>query len=128
MRKQMTYGMYCVDKEYIAQMRERATWIIDPKLTNLYVGPVLTVDETWGFYAPVTSKPDGGDESFIGEGGVIAGFVHVCHMIPCWSEVLRCDTESSPESEFCMNEDNRRFIEAAAQLIYDMDKERRDNE
>lgn len=120
----MQYGMYRVNKRYIAKLRKRVPWIADPKLTDLYVGPVLTVDETWSFYAPVTPKTE--DRIFVSEDGAISGFVHVKRMIPCWSEVLKPDTESMPESEFCMDEDNRKIIEAASRLLYEQDKERRE--
>ena len=119
----MEYGMYRVDRKYIKKLKKRVPWIIDPKLTVLYVGPVLTVDETWSYYAPVTAKLE--DRIFVSEDGAISGFVHIKKMIPCRSEVLKGDTASSPESEFCMDEDNRRIFEAAAQLLYEQDKERR---
>lgn len=122
----MQYGLYRIDKKYIAKLRKRVKWVADPKLTTLYVGPVLTVDETWGYYAPVTSKPDG-DRIFVSEDGAISGFVHVKEMIPCRSEVMTHVGGTSPESEFCMDEDNRRIIEAAAQLLYEADKERRES-
>lgn len=128
MHKPMKYGMYRIDKKFIEHMKNRIEWIIDPALTDLYVGPVLTVDEKWSFYAPVTSKPDGSDKFFIGKDKSIAGFVHVRKMIPCRRELLRRDRKSSPESRFCMSEDNRRIIKAAAQLLYEAEKERGEEE
>lgn len=120
----MPYGMYRVKKDYIAYMKERQPKIIAPEITDLYVGPVLTVDEEWGFYAPVTPKPDESDKMFIAEGAVIAGFVHVREMIPCREEILTRDTESTPEREFCMKEENRRMIELLASALYEADKNR----
>ena len=120
----MQYGMNRVNKRYIAKLKKRVPWVIDPKLTDLYVGPVLTVDETWSYYAPVTAKRE--DRIFVSEDGAISGFVHIKKMIPCRREVLKPDTESTPESEFCMDEDNRRIFEAAARLLYEQDKERRE--
>lgn len=127
-KQPMPYGMYRVDKDYIDYMRERQPKIIASEITDLYVGPVLTVDEEWGFYAPVTPKLDESDKMFIAEGAVIAGFVHVREMIPCWERILTRDTKSTPESEFCMKEENRRIIEATAQLLYEADKERREEQ
>ena len=118
----MEYGMYRVDRKYIKKLKKRVPWIIDPKLTDLYVGPVLTVDETWSFYAPVTAKLE--DRIFVSEDGALSGFVHVKRMIPCWSKVLKSDAESTPEREFCMEADNRRIIEAAAALLYEQDQNR----
>lgn len=125
-KQPMPYGMYRVDKAYIDHMKERQPKLIASEVTDLYVGPVVTVDEEWGFYAPVTPKPDDSDKMFIAEGAVVAGFVHVREMIPCCQKILTRDTENSPEREFCMDEDNRRIIEATAQLLYETDKERRE--
>lgn len=123
-KQPMPYGMYRVDKEYIGHMKEQQPKIIDPEITDLYVGPVVTVNEEWGFYAPVTPKPEGGDKIFIADGAVIAGFVHVREMIPCCQKILTRDTESSPESEFCLKEENRRITELIAAVLYEADKER----
>lgn len=123
-KQPMPYGMYRVDREYIAYLKERQPKIIDPEITDLYVGPVVTVDEEWDFYAPVTPKPDAGDKMFIAEGVVVAGFVHVREMIPCCQKILTRDTESSSESGFCMKEENRRLIELIAEVLYEADKER----
>ena len=120
----MEYGMYRVNRKYIVKIRKRVPWVIDPKRTDLYVGPVLTLDETWGYYAPVTAMTE--DRIYVSEDGAISGFVHVKEMLPCRSEVLKPVMESTPESEFCMEADNRRIIEAAAQLLYEVDKERRE--
>ena len=122
----MQYGMYRIDKKYIAKLRRRVKWIMDPKLTEIYVGPVLTVDETWSFFAPVTAKTE--DRIFVSEDGAISGFVYVKKMIlaPCRRMFLKREKKSSPESEFCMDEDNRKIIEAAARLLYEQDKERRE--
>ena len=117
----MQYGMYRVNKWYIRYLKKHKPWVPDPKLTNLYVGPVLTVDGKWGFYAPVTQKLN--DRIFVSEDGAISGFVHVKKMIPCTDKVLKPDTKRTPESEFCLDEDNRKIIEAAAQLIYEVNKE-----
>lgn len=123
-KQPMPYGMYRVDKNYINHMKERQPKLIASEVTDLYVGPVVTVDEEWGFYAPVTSKPDDSDKMFIAEGAVVAGFVHVREMIPCWQKILTRVTENTPESEFCMKEENRRMIELIAAVLYEADKER----
>ena len=123
-KQPMPYGMYRVDKEYIDHMKSRQPKIIDPKITDLYVGPVITVDAEWSFYAPVTPKPDNSDKMFIAEGAVVAGFVHVREMIPCCQKILTRDTENSPERVFCMKEENRRMIELMATVLYEADKER----
>lgn len=123
-KQPMPYGMYCVDKNYIDHMKERQPKFIASEITDLYVGPVLTVDEEWGFYAPVTPKPDDSDRMFIAEGAVVAGFVHVREMIPCCQKILTRVTESTPESEFCMKEENRRMIELMAAVLFEADKER----
>lgn len=84
----------------------------------------MTVDEEWGFYAPVTPKLDDSDKMFVAEGAVVAGFVHVREMIPCIQKILTRDTENSPESDFCMKEENRRLIELIAEALYEADKKR----
>lgn len=125
-KQPMPYGMYRVDKKYIDHMKARQPKFIASEITDLYVGPVLTVDEEWGFYAPVIPKPGGGDMMFIADGAVIAGFVHVREMIPCWQKILTRVTESTPESEFCMKEENRRMIGLMAAVLFEADKERND--
>lgn len=127
-KQPMPYGMYRVDKDYIDYMKERQPKFIASEITELYVGPVLTIDEEWGFYAPVTPKPDESDKMFIAEGAVVAGFVHVREMMPCCERILTRDTESTPESEFCMKEENRRMIELMAEVLYEADKERGEKE
>ena len=122
----MQYGMYRVNKWYIRYLKKNKPWVSDEKLTNLYVGPVLTVNEKWGFYAPVTQKTE--DRIFVSEDGAISGFVYVKKMIlaPCWRMFLKREKKNSPESEFCLNEDNRKIIESAARLIYEANNERRE--
>ena len=121
----MEYGMYRVNKLYIRYLIKSKPWIVDPQTTDLYVGPVQTVNGNWGFFAPVTPKPED-ERIFVSEDGAISGFVHVKKMIlvPCRRMFLKREKKSSPESEFCLNEDNRRIIKAAAQLLYEADMER----
>ena len=119
----MEYGMYRVNKLYIKHLAKRNPWVIDPDVSRLYVGPVLEIDEKYGFFVPVTTKPEG-DKFFVGEDGAIMGFVHVKKMIPCISTLIKSVVIRTPESEFCLNEDNRKIIEAAARLIYEEHKER----
>ena len=118
----MKYGMYRVNKLYIKHLAKRNPWVIDPDVSRLYVGPVLEIDEKWGFFAPVTSKPEG-DKFFVGEDGAIMGFVHVNKIIPCISNLTKSVDIRTPESEFCLDEDNRKIIEAAARLIYERHKD-----
>ena len=119
----MEYGMYRVNKLYIKYLKKRNPWVIDPDVSRLYVGPVLEIDEKYGFFVPVTPKPEG-DTFFVGEDGAIMGFVHVNKMIPCISNLIKSVVIRTPESEFCLNEDNRKIIEAAARLIYEEHKKR----
>lgn len=123
----MEYGMYRVNKLYIKHLAKRNPWVIDPDVTRLYLGPVLEIDEKWGFFVPVTPKPEE-DKFFVDEDGAIMGFVHVNKMIPCVSNLTKSVVMSTPESEFCLNEDNRKIIESAAQLIYEEHKKRRKKE
>ena len=119
----MEYGMYRVNKLYIKHLAKRNPWVIDPDVTRLYVGPVLKTDEKYGFFVPVTQKPEG-DKFFVGEDGAIMGFVHVNKMIPCISNLIKSVVIRTPESEFCLNEDNRKIIESASRLIYEEHKKR----
>ena len=123
----MQYGMYRVNKCYIRYLMKNMPVrreLIDPKITNLYAGPLRTVNGNWGFFAPVTAKP-ADDRIFVSEDGAVSGFVHVRKMIlvPCQRLFLKREKKRSPESEFCMEEDNRRIIEAAAQLLFEANNE-----
>ena len=124
----MEYGMYRVNKLYIKYLAKQEPRVIDPKVTSLYVGPVLTIDEKWGYFVPVTPKPEGSDRLFVAEDGAIMGFVHIKKMIPCISKLIKPVTQSTPESEFCMDEDNRKIIESSARLFYEQHKERREKQ
>lgn len=125
------YGMYYVDKEYINALinelreRKKEPRIIDPEVTNLYCGPVLRVDDVWGFYAPVLSMPDNADgEPFLSKDMAVSGFVYVVKMIPCCAKLLTACTEDTPESEFCMKSENRKFIEWLAEEAYEASEEK----
>ena len=124
----MQYGMYRVNKWYIRYLKKSKPWVLDEKLTNLYAGPLQTVNGNWGFFAPVTPKND--DRIFVSEDGAISGFVHIKKMIlaPCRRMFLKREKKNSPESDFCLDEDNRRIIEAAARLVLEANKERRKKE
>lgn len=119
------YGMYYVDKEYINSLREKEPRIIDPEVTNLYCGPVLSVDDVWGFYAPVLSMPDYVDgELFLSKDMAVSGFVYVLKMIPCCAKFLTACTENTPESEFCLNAENMELMEWMAEEAYKASEEK----
>ena len=117
----MQYGMYRVNKLYIRYLIKNELvqpGHIDSAVTNLYVGPLRMVNGNWGYFAPVTPKPDD-DRIFVSEDGAFSGFVHVKKMIavPCRRFFVKREKKRSPESDFCMEEDNRKIIESAARLI-----------
>lgn len=116
------YGMYRVDGKYIAYMREHQPKIISAEVTDIYCGPVVLVDDVWGFYAPVTARPDNSSEIFLSEDYAVSGFVHVCKMIPCCYKVLEPVLDETPESAFCLDKENREFIELMAKALYEADK------
>lgn len=124
----MPYGMYRMDKDFIRHMREREPKVLDPELTDLYVGPVMTADGGWGFYAPVTPKPDDSDKAVLTEKAVISGFIHICKMLPCHPKGLTPDTENTPERAFCMRAENREFIELMAKAAYEVNCGKREEE
>ena len=118
----MEYGLYRVNKLYIRYLIKNElvrSGHIDPTVTNLYVGPLRMVNGNWGYFAPVTPKAE--DRIFVSEDGAISGFVHVKNMIavPCRRFFVKREKKRSPESEFCLDVDNRKIIEAAAGLIFE---------
>lgn len=116
----MPYGMYFIDKSYIDELRKHEPKIIGSDVTNLYCGPVLSVNDEWAFYAPVLSMPDYvNGELFLSKDMAVSGFVHVCKMIPCCTKVLTAFTGATPESEFCMKSENRQLIEWVAKIAYE---------
>ncbi len=121
-KQPMPYGMYRVNKKYLDYMKSRQPKIMGFEETDLYCGPVLNVDEDTGFYVPVTSMPECSD----GDKQPLS-FVHIFKMLPCFAKVLTSDKEDTPERRFCLNEDNRGFLEFAAKTLYETSEEMREN-
>lgn len=119
-KQPMPYGMYRVDKKYLDYLKSRQLKVMGSEETDLYCGPVLNVNGDFGFYFPVTSMPEGGEKLFW-------SFVHILKMLPCCAKVLTPDKEDTPESRFCLNEDNRKFLELTAKTLYEMSEEMREN-
>lgn len=117
----MPYGMYRVDKKYLEYMKSRQPKVMGYEETDLYCGPVLNVDGEFGFYVPVTSMPEGNADK------QLLSFIHIFKMLPCCAKVLTPDKADTPESRYCLNEENRGFFELTAKTIYETSEEMREN-
>lgn len=118
----MPYGMYRVDKNYLDHMKSRQPKVMGSEETDLYCGPVLNVDGEFGFYFPATSMSEDRDAD-----KRILSFIHVFKMLPCFAKVLNPDNEDTPESRYCLNEENRGFLEFMAKTLYETSEEMREN-
>ena len=92
-------NMYIIEKNYIDYLRREDENVIDPETTQLYYGPVLTVDLNGmeiNYFAPVLPDESLKNASTVAFANGIFCELDFRHMIPCsekWLSEGKYDSE-----------------------------------
>lgn len=90
------FGVYTISKDYLAYIRQVDPNVVDPEITNTYVGPLCRINDEDGpvdMFAPVDVKSYKSKKYFYinYSDGVFANLVDLKCMIPCFPEEYKLD-------------------------------------
>ena len=102
------FGIYTISKKYLAYIRQVDSNIVDPEITNTYVGPLCRVNGKHGpvdMFAPIDVAKYNSQEFFSSSciDGIFAGFVDLTRMVPCLPAEYRPDNSNSNLKNFFAN-------------------------
>ena len=112
-------SMYIVEKNYINRLRENDENVIDSKITQLYYGPVLTVELNgmeFNYFAPVLPDESLKDSSTAAFANGMFCELDFRHMIPCSDKVLTVGKYDPERTNFFIS--NHDMLKAFALETY----------
>ena len=111
--------IFNVDAKYINYLREREKNVIAPDITNLYYGPVMTLQRNGkeiNFYVPIVNNTEMEQVSTAAFANGIFCELDFRHMIPCSDKVLNVGVYDNERVSFFKN--NHEMLTAFATNVY----------
>lgn len=104
-KPEIPFGVYRLNKDYIAFLKAEDDNVLDPKYTDRYCGPVFRVNSKRGFidyFVPIDPVYDKMECVLITfKNGVIAGFMDAKRAIPCLEKNITRDDSDTGLSAAC---------------------------
>lgn len=113
-------GVYRINKNHIAALRQSNDNILDPEYTNRYYGPVFclnTENSPVNYFIPIEPSYETMEYTFLGcSGYLISGYMDARGLIPCSDEHLELDESNTNLINECVQYKNA--IEHFSKILY----------